>query len=246
MYFHSQNLNDEIPKKYWLNGRCWIGQSFQWNIEWTLPSRGFDISLDLNDYGETAIRVRISLWLFSLYIGIEWQPLYRLLEKITRRKGQKYTNGRCIGISWYAGTLNIDLWYDPMEWRSGDPKWWHMSFDFNHLLKGKPKFSEETLETREILVPMPEKAYKATATRTVRRWKYPRWFTSEVMSVNLDFEEGVPFEGKGENSWDCGPDATSSFSCPAKTIPDAVGEFVGSLLNRRIRYGGWGDWEWKK
>jgi hypothetical protein len=52
----------------------------------------------------------------------------------------------------------------------------------------------------------------------------------------------VPFPGKGENSWDCGEDATHGYYGPAASIEDAVGNLVTSTLKRRRKYGG-RDWK---
>lgn len=245
MRFHYQNLNDS-PKKYLLHGRFWLGDKFQLNGEWCIPSKSFDLSLDLNHYGDTAIGGRISLWLVSLYLSVENRFLYNFFEKLTKRKDQKYTNGRCMGISWNNRIFRIDLWNDPMESRSVDPKWWHIVIDFDRLLKGRPIHSEKVLEEREIVIPMPEKSYSATARKLLWRVDYPRWFSREGITIDIKCPEGVPFEGKGENSWDCGKDATFEMSCSARTIPEGVGKFVGSVLVDRVKNGGWRDYNWSK
>ena len=50
--------------------------------------------------------------------------------------------------------------------------------------------------------------------------------------------EQIPVPGKGENSWDCGEDATFSLSCPSTTISEAIGEMVKSCMRTRERYAG--------
>jgi hypothetical protein len=48
----------------------------------------------------------------------------------------------------------------------------------------------------------------------------------------------IPFPGKGENSWDCGEDATHSMTCNATNEQEAVAKLVASVLNDRYRHGG--------
>ncbi len=245
MYFNYQNLNDS-PKKYLSNARFWLGRNFQINAEWSIPSNSYSISLDINGYGETAIGGHFSCGLFAIYINIQNRFLYNTFSHITKRSDQKYTNGRSIGLRISESTVWINLWSDPMEHRSSDPKWWHFNIDFGQLLKGKRVYSESILEERDIVVPMPEKSYPAKAKKVLRTWSYPRWFKKEFLGVEIDIPGGIPFEGKGESAWNCGPDATRSMSTPAKTIAEAVGILIGSVLEDRVKNGGWSDWSWNK
>jgi hypothetical protein len=59
--------------------------------------------------------------------------------------------------------------------------------------------------------------------------------------VDLDMKrDPVPFPGKGENSWDCGEDASYGFGCAAETLEEGIGKFVASKLRDRGRNGGRG------
>jgi hypothetical protein len=60
--------------------------------------------------------------------------------------------------------------------------------------------------------------------------------------ANLDIERGVPTPGKGENSWDCGQDATYGLTCPASTVEEALASLRASVMRDRERYGG-KDWK---
>jgi hypothetical protein len=64
------------------------------------------------------------------------------------------------------------------------------------------------------------------------------------MRVDLKIDKGIPHAGKGENSWDCGDDATYGMCCAVKNIAEGVGVLVGSVLHDRVKYGGYGDWLW--
>lgn len=76
--------------------------------------------------------------------------------------------------------------------------------------------------------------YHGTAKHTRRTWK--RRFSTMVRDAyEIDMQEGIPFPGKGENSWDCGDDAYFGFS--GETIEKAVAHIVAETLKRR--YDGW-------
>lgn len=248
MRFHWQNLKkEEKSTRYIANGRFWLGRNPQLHVEWVVPSRSINFQLDINDYGDTAVGGSIGILFFTAYWGIEWIWLYNLLEKLTRRKDQKYTNGRNIGFNIDSHSLNIYLWNDPMESRAADPRWWNFHMNFSDFFLGKSKCSTEILEEREVLIPMPEKAYEGTAKLTLSTWTRPRWFAKQMKRVEIDCPEGLPHEGKGENSWDCGINRTTSMTTgECNSIPKGVGLLVGSVLDDRIRYGGWRDWKWDK
>ena len=93
----------------------------------------------------------------------------------------------------------------------------------------------------------PEGTYQAHAVLEELVWSRPRWFKERMTRVDFEIPNGIPHAGKGENSWDCGDDATFGMSTgECKSIPEGIGKLVGSCLQTRIRYGGWGDYEWKR
>ncbi len=246
MYFHYQNLKkEEKSTRYIVNGRCWIGHHPQLRFEWFVPGRNLSLQLHLCDHGDDALGGHIGLWFFTLYWGLEWRILRKILEPITRRRDQKYSNGRNIGFSLDSEAISVMLWYDPMEHRGRDPWWWHQYFSFSRL-GGRAVHSEELIEAREVTIPMPEGSYPATARLVLASWKKPFWFTKSVRRVSIEVSVGIPFPGKGENSWDCGPDATSSMTCSAHSIAEGVGKLVGHVLDNRVRYGGYGNWDYNK
>ncbi len=245
MYYHSQNLKKEDHDNTWFNRRCWIGDEPQLHFQLVAPGKGISFTIELNHYGDTAIGGRIGLFFFTLYWGIDWRPLYRLLEKFTRRRDQKYTNGRTMGFSIDSQCMYLELWNDPMEHRGRDPKWWRMS-TYWHDITGRPKYHEKTLEEREVMIPMPEKSYPATAILKLVWWSRPFLPTKFMKRVEIKIPEGIPFPGKGENSWDCGDDAAYGMTTESNSIAFGVGKLVGSVLHDRIRYGGWDNYKWDK
>lgn len=250
MYYHYQNLKkDQKETNKITDFRFWLGQNPCLECEICIPPSVdiLSLQLNLNYYGDTAIGGHIIIWPFSLYWNIEWRPLYNFLNKITRRKGREYSNGRCIGFSLNKQSLSLSLWEDPMESDGRDPWWWRKYIFFDDFFLGKAKCSTEVLEEKDTVVPMPEKSYEAHAKLMMYTWKRPRWFTKQLKRVQIDVPEGIPHEGKGENSWDCGEDRTFGMTTgECSSIAQGVGDLVGSVLRDRVRYGGWSDWNYKR
>lgn len=241
MYFHYQNLKKEegASSRHLVDARFWLGREPELHCEYTIPGRGLAFKIDLNGYGDTAIGGHISLIFFALYWGIEYRPLYNFLEKITKRKDSKYTNGRSIGFSLDRNFWQFQLWHDPMDWRSTDPKWWSKSFFPQDLLFGKSKYSKHYIDSGEILVNMPEGKYLAEWQRQHEVWTYPRWFQTKREVVDFKIPSGIPVEGKGENSWDCGMDARMGQAFTWKgSVRRATEELALDVLNERQRRGG--------
>lgn len=226
----------------------WMGwyRNFLIEAQACAPYDGFRLRLSLCGH-DNAISLVASLpKLLFLSVGLESWPIKKFLGRFTKRK-DGWSDERDIGVAFHDGILWVSIWEDPMCSNSNDPKWWKFHINVEDWIKGKCKYTEEIVETREILVPMPEKSYPATAIRKIQRWSRPRWKAEERMSVSINIPNGgIPHEGKGENSWDCGKDATHGMSCPAQSIPEAVGRLVGFVLTVRVEHGGWNDWEWKK
>lgn len=246
MYYHSQNLRKADGGL--IHWRCWwkpwgsmSGTEFTFYINF--PSRFWHFKIDLceNGWQEEALGISISLFGLYLSFGVDWSPLYKVLEKITKRKGQKYTNGRTIGFSIHSGKLWIDLWNDPMESRSRDPKWWHFTFDPMELLFGKREYSEVVLDEGETAIDMPEGVYKATYKKFVSTWKRPRFpFVQSLHRMSFDIPVGIPHEGKGENSWDIGMDATFGSTFPIQetdSMREITNRFAIARLQERQKYG---------
>jgi hypothetical protein len=151
------------------------------------------------------------------------------------------TSGRSIGAIWQCWTLSINLWNDPMEWRSGDPWWWHITIHPVDLLLGHNQYEERTMATERVLVPMPEGAYPATVRMFESTWNRKRWpWPRRLVRAEITPDSPIPFPGKGENAWDCGEDSSHSMTTACETPLDAAMAMARSVMNDRLRYGsGW-------
>jgi hypothetical protein len=243
MRFHSQNLSENhdgsTPRSKFWNGRCWLHfETFTIGLEWSFLVSRLSIGIGLADY-DHALSGHFCIGRVNLYWHLEYFPLYRWLEHKIKRPDQKYGNGRTIGFYWLDGSLSIDLWHDPMEHRRADPKWWHFYITPRDILFGRPVYSERVLKTSRVEVPMPEAVYPAEVKIEEATWKRPRWpWPLRRIRAKITPDTPIPFPGKGENSWDCGEDATHSMTCNATNEQEAVAKLVASVLNDRYRHGG--------
>lgn len=129
------------------------------------------------------------------------------------------------------------------EWSSKEPWYRHMSLNPTAVW-GRVRSETETIAAGVCKVPMPEGSYDATWERTVTTTKHVRWpgtwwdwlYKRRTEYVKIDVAGGIPCEGKGENSWDCGMDGV--FGTSGRTVEDAIGHMVRAVLRNRLNYGG--------
>lgn len=216
--YHHQNLTDgELP--LWRHGRAWWGP---WGWEWcVLYHPGLAIGIEKGGYNDDRIMVHVSLLLFTLYVGREFRRSFRQRE---------------LSASWHDGGIWLNLWTGDDDWDSRRP--WHRNTVHLPVFRwftGRSKCVVTEGEPVDCVVPLPEGSYPAKATPTTRVWTWRFGFKKVRKSVSLDIPGGIPFEGKGENSWDCGPDGL--YGCGGDTLEKAIGHAVESVLERRRRYG---------
>lgn len=205
-------------------------------VEWHLLTGRFGASLGLADY-DHAIQISLSLLLFSVYFTWENHRVENWLRAKTKRKDQKYGNGREIGFHWSEGRLFIKLWDDPMEWCKTDPWWWSFSVCPADLLLGKPAYSRRTLDTGKRSLTFPEKTYDVKIEITEDSWKRPRWpWPRKIVRTHSEVEGGIPIPGKGTTDYNCGPDAIYSLTSPGTTFDDALTGLFRSVTHAREHY----------
>ena len=221
MRFHSTKEKD-----YFYYYRCWwyVTDKVTVSMDFLLGGQYPSISIGR---GSRSLKFHLCIpYIFSI-----WLKLGGILP---------YKEGRELSIRAHDGSLWWKLWTEPWDGKS------HV-FHWKDKLIGKATYNEVLIEERDVLVPMPEKAYAAHVKFFESTWTYPRWFTSKIKRVSIDIPEGIPHEGKGENSWDCGRDATYGMTTgPCRGIPEGVGHLVGSVLRTRVKNGSYSDWTWTK
>lgn len=169
-----------------------------------------------------------------------WQPQYTTMAT-WRNPPEAITlpDRRECRIAVHGWTLWIQPWAKTMEWAAGDP-WWvrGVSINLPDLVLGRTRHRLDIVRERiPIAIPMPEGVYQATATFERRTWKRPRWFAKTRFYTAVDVPKGVPFAGKGENSWDCGDDGLFGYSVAGHDLEKAIAHGVETVLKRRRQYG---------
>ena len=188
--------------------------------------------------------------LLFLHVGID-TPFK--LHRLRPRDGKYGESEALVGVKYVAGALVLLVGHDAMgsyystHGRGGAVgRWWRdlkrnrriVLFDENWLL-GKPHYSLDVLEDGIPVVvnvgQWPGDSYRGTAKHT-RRTRRRRFSTKVTDGYEIDMQQGIPFPGKGENSWDQGDDAVFGFG--GATIDAATTRIIAATITRRERYGG--------
>ena len=244
MRFHIQNLNERSKYKtgsMLRHGRWWfhLGKRSSLHCEWNWFTHFFGVDIDLGTHDDTAIGIHVACCLFSVWLCLNHWPLHQWLANKTKRAEDRHGSGRTFGLNVHDGAIWFEFYNDPMCWSSKDPKWQHFSIYPADVLLGRREYSERELETVRVEVPMPEGAYPATVKMVEACWKRSRWpFAKKLIRAEVTPDKPIPFPGKGENSWDCGEDATHSMTCSADTPFKAAMKLSESVMRDRVRHGG--------
>lgn len=198
------------------------------------------VTLDADD---SAIRVKAAAgpWL-SIKIPIPGKLRERLAALVLRGVPHRpYDDADVFAVSFHHGSVWWSIGHTPDAWSSTTPRWRHGSWNLVDALLGKTKRTREVLGEHEVDVPMTEGTYRWKVALFKDTTSRPRWpFPSSWRGIEAEALEGqqIPFPGKGENSWDCGPDALFAISAEGRTLADGVTKVVSAVLNNRLRYGG--------
>lgn len=246
MRMHWQNLDERPGDGWkasghgWRHGRAWLTAiGVDLRLEWVLLRLGWP-SIGIGGDMEDGFKAHIALPLLSLCFAISLPFAWF--------KAWAYVNdNRNADIRMFDGTIWISLWANEMCQRYGkDVSFWHpdkrrITLRVDDWLMGTRTHTSREIEKAAVLVPMPERSYRWTASLHAGEWGRSRWpFKMRLLTVKLDCAEGeqIPVPGKGENSWDCGQDATYSMSCAARTVEDGIGALVASAMRTRAERGG--------
>ena len=119
---------------------------------------------------------------------------------------------------------------------------WEPKLRLKDRLLGKVEYTREVTRQVQTVIPMPEGNYPCDVTMTRCTWERPRWpFSRKVLDrAEVEPEVAIPTPGKGENPWDIDDTGISSSTGPARSVAEAIGQFVGSCLRDRNAYAGQG------
>lgn len=213
--------------------RLWIyykGHRNLLNLEWQFFRKATHAGIDV---GWRKQRRRHSP---KLFIGIPW--LFNLwIHLFDVDEWEDYE----FGIRFHSGCVWFHIFSNPVESNSSDP-WYRRAHCFNPLdfILGRIRHTREETGSESVEIPMPEGVYHGLAVFETVTWKRPRWpWPKSRKGVWITVPNGgVPFPGKGENSWDCGMDGLCGAGVDGESVEKAIGHFVGCALANRRRYGG--------
>lgn len=142
-----------------------------------------------------------------------------------------------VGFSWFEDHLTWEL-FNVSEHMQSDGKRRGSLFVMDALF-GRTAYANEKIGPPvQAVACFPEGQYTLTLQREVSTWKRQRWPWSYVRkSVDITLEKPPEFHGKGENSWDCGPDAIYGMSSEGHRYEDAVAAYTKAVLRERSRRG---------
>lgn len=238
--FRDRNFNGKL-----FNQRLFTNfKSLSFNTEIVLPYDQFFIGLTA-EQGE-GLQFKISLPLIGCgFFKINSKLISKLCKKLTPDNGYesygpwetefRISNWQFSWSPWVPQTIVYGK-------HSGKP-WWMRSryLDLKDLIFGRMNCVVETnSEPQEVEIPMFEKTYKGTVKFETRIWfrkRLPFW-KLERKYTEFETTTGIPFPGKGENSWDCGMDGLYGTSCEGHDVEKCIGTVVESVLRYRKRYGG--------
>jgi len=234
-----EELLVEVTGDRWAFRLTWLGRSqYDFGYGWKFGRNGgeSDAGLDLHAGRRAHLWLRLRApWLKWLRIE-QGQPEWY----VARNTGFSIRPHEGCYVRW-----EIDQ--TEGHHRSSDPWWREGSIGHRHVF-GRQQHDSEVIDSGTPRVLLPEGHYDATAKLERSTWRHVRWpgtWLDRVRPIpareswTVAVEGGVPVEGKGENSWDCGMDGVySSSGLEGPTLGEACQQFVASVLNRRQRYGG--------
>lgn len=249
-FWNWHNYSEEKhPGSFPWHGRAYAyldGSEDALRVEWNLRSKSCGISLAATPHEETTWTASIKLPPIALYFGASLKKhrlLHRLAEKLVELipgdMNTKYS-GRRFDVSVHDWSLWWHFWVDDSGWFGTRPRWRDGSFHFLDFLLGKQQYASRLVDSREIVVCMPEGQYRGCCELRSDTWTRPRGVTRELRRAHVDMVDPIPVPGKGENAWDCDEDALHGGTFAAKTFAEAVGHLTESALRTRERHGGAG------
>lgn len=127
-----------------------------------------------------------------------------------------------------------DEWHrdDPLNWMRGCRFW------LDDIFGRAACTTEKVGDPVKAVACFPEGQYTLRLQRETRTWTRPRWpWPYWRKSVDITLEKPPVFQGKGENSYDCGPDAFYGMSSEGHKLEDAVAAYTKAVLRERGKRG---------
>jgi hypothetical protein len=182
---------------------------------------GFSVETD----DEAGLRVFVGLWKLVNAWGAVGSPALRSWRyRRGRARGKPFKVNpelNLVSLHFHGRAVWWQVWHPKWEHKRGTPRWRYGSFQAWDWLVGKPVSAAETLFEEHADLLMPEGVYRCTVVVRRRVWLRKRWPALVTVGyevtpdADVDGTAGyIPVPGKGENSWDCGPDGVYSQAGP--------------------------------
>lgn len=218
----------------WRSGRHWLyfeGRRLRCiSLEWSLFKPQFGFGLHFSDCFEHELTLVVHIpLLLTFYLGFEF------------RAPKWFPRQKVISFDINNWSLHWKIWKDGDGWDSRTPRWRDGWFNIPDLFLGRAEYSSTEVERKKCKVCFPEGCYEVDIAIKEDCWsrtRFPRKTVMKRAHMDVLTAGGIPIPGKGENSWDCGDDATMGLTCPSSSIAEAIGELTESVLSTRLRRGG--------
>lgn len=233
MFCHASKEKHGVRWWWHLGGasRAVVGIEAYW---W---SPRFGVTVGTDDEGWN-VSVRVPP--FALYLSLEgfplWQPRRKVVFAWDNNREVMLPDRREFDFYVSDWSIRFTPWGRWGEWAARDP-WWirGLSLNLKDIVLGRITYEAEELAMVPCAVTMPEGTYPAIAkVQRVTRGR-TRWFKRTAQEVDLSIPKGIPFAGKGENSWDCGDDGL--FGIGGDSIDDAIRRAREAVHKSRQKYG---------
>lgn len=240
----------ELPKVRHSMSASLYGPKIEARVEWSLlpPRGGHGIGARV---GYNGAESDLGLDIYLGRLGSFWTRLqapWTAWARVSKKQSpEDWYHARHTGVRlfpWQGCIIQATVGEREGTSSKGDPWWRDMKITHTDFW-GRTKTTTEIMDMGSAVVPMPEGKYEAT-------WKHQKFvsrYTGRLGKIKdaalgprshstywLEIPGGIPAEGKGENSWDCGMDGL--FGCGGQTLEEAIGRAVSSSLRDRSRHGG--------
>ena len=139
------------------------------HAEWNLLSRFCKLGTRIEP-SEGKITTFVALPPIAVWIGLH-------NYKIARRIVPEGYEARETSIGAHDGSIWWKVWTDPNSWKSTTPRWRDGAWSFVDFLLGPETHRNEVVgEPEEIVVHLPEGAYRGRSTIERMTWVRSRWF----------------------------------------------------------------------
>ncbi len=251
--WHWQNLDDDLripdqsPSVLGLpvpdlrhQGRAWFDwyvrasdrKPFEFEVDWAFGKAVWSSGLSYTRKNSGTITLHVSLRPVA--------SVYLILKHLWPRA--EHQESRTYSISLTEGALHYDFGKPGSgdEWHRDDPlNWMRGGIFLKEKILGRAVCKAEKIgPVVDAIASFPEGDYPLKLQREIRTWKHARWpFTLYHRYVDIEAVRAAESQGKGENSWDCGPDAIWGMSSPGHSYEDAVAAYVKATLRDRRKRG---------